>query len=153
MENLKWKGINVSARCPMCGKGCETTLHAVRGCFNLEDVHNSWQVVHGLKGVKLGEVVSWAALYLSDFREANRRVLLLVARHQSSVGNWQHPCLGRFKLNCNSAIDKLGRYVGVGIVIRDCDGYVVASSTQRIQATYNPQVAEAIAIYRDILLA
>ncbi|KAK3229296.1 hypothetical protein Dsin_001177 [Dipteronia sinensis] len=197
-ENLKWKSINVSARCPICSKGCETTLHAVWGCCYLEDFRNSWhvcrfvrrgnkvqlldflqdyyeiwdkenmalfcvilwriwfhrnQVVHGLKGVNLEEVVNWAALYLSDFREANKRSLLPVARHQSRVGNWQPPCLGRFKLNCDATINKLGRSVRVGIVVHDCYGYVVASNTQRIQATYNPQVAEAVAIYRGIMLA
>ncbi|KAK3217704.1 hypothetical protein Dsin_011674 [Dipteronia sinensis] len=45
------------------------------------------------------------------------------------------------------------KIVGVGIVIRDLDGFVEAASSQRISATYSPHVAKAVAIYKGFLLA
>ena len=56
-------------------------------------------------------------------------------------------------MNCDSAIDKVGKVVGMCIMVRDYDSFVVAASSQRIQATYSPQVAQAMAIFRGLMLA
>ncbi|KAK3220167.1 hypothetical protein Dsin_014137 [Dipteronia sinensis] len=47
--------------------------------------------------------------------------------------------------------DKL--VVGVGLVIRDYQGMVMATSAQCICASYSPLLAEAVAVLRGITLA
>ncbi|KAK3222944.1 hypothetical protein Dsin_009969 [Dipteronia sinensis] len=66
---------------------------------------------------------------------------------------WKPPDSGWYKINTNVAINKLGKKIGFGIVIRDATGSVVASSSQSVIATLSPQVAEAEAILRGLHLA
>ncbi|KAK3210787.1 hypothetical protein Dsin_015493 [Dipteronia sinensis] len=63
------------------------------------------------------------------------------------------PDLGKYKINCDAAIDVVGRLVGFRIVIRDSEGFVMASSSLRIEAISSPPVAEAFAISRGLQLA
>ena len=66
---------------------------------------------------------------------------------------WIRPDPGIYKINCDAGINVVGRLVGVGIVIHDSEGFVMASSSQKIEATFSPQVVEAVAIYRGLQLA
>ncbi|KAK3218291.1 hypothetical protein Dsin_012261 [Dipteronia sinensis] len=77
----------------------------------------------------------------------------MVNQRLKCKGGWKPPSQGRYKINMDAAIDKVGNLVGIGIVIRDVQGFVVSASSQRISATYSPQVPEAIAIYQGLLLA
>ncbi|KAK3229148.1 hypothetical protein Dsin_001029 [Dipteronia sinensis] len=63
------------------------------------------------------------------------------------------PDPGMFKINCDAAIDATGRLVGFGIGIRNSNGFVLASSSQRIEATFSLQVAKTIAIFHGLQLA
>ena len=47
----------------------------------------------------------------------------------------------------------VGQTVGIGVVIRNFEDLVMASSSQKISATFSPQVAEAIAILYGLQLA
>ena len=85
--------------------------------------------------------------------EANQQSPLPVDKHHNDMGCWDPPCKGRYKLNCGAAIDKVWKVVGMCIMVRDYDGFVVAASSQRIQGIYSPQVAEAMAIFRGLVLA
>ena len=55
---------------------------------------------------------------------------------------------GLLKLNTDAAIDARNQCVGLGMVIRDHSGSVIASGCQRIVVRFTPQVAEAMAIWR-----
>ena len=63
------------------------------------------------------------------------------------------PDLGSYKINSDAALDMVGHTVGVGVVIRNSDGLVMASNSQEIATTFSPQVAEAVAICRGLQLA
>ncbi|KAK3224771.1 hypothetical protein Dsin_004633 [Dipteronia sinensis] len=67
--------------------------------------------------------------------------------------NWVPPNSGLFKLNTDAALNASGGVVGVGSVVRDSMGCVLATSSQQVVATYNAQLAEAVAIHRDLVLA
>lgn len=54
--------------------------------------------------------------------------------------SWQRP------------VDKDKQAVGIGLVIRDLQGIVMATSTQRIHASYSPLVAEAVAVLRGVIM-
>ncbi|TXG55030.1 hypothetical protein EZV62_020286 [Acer yangbiense] len=58
-----------------------------------------------------------------------------------------------FKLNVDAAIDKDRGRVGIGLIIRDCNGEVLASCAQRIDDFCTPMVAEAVAILRGLMFA
>ncbi|KAI9198073.1 hypothetical protein LWI28_009622 [Acer negundo] len=47
----------------------------------------------------------------------------------------------------------VGRLVGFGIVIRNSEGLVMACSSQKLEASYSPQVAEAVALLCGLQLA
>ncbi|KAK2640801.1 hypothetical protein Ddye_022564 [Dipteronia dyeriana] len=66
---------------------------------------------------------------------------------------WQPRCTSKYKLNTDAAIDADGKLMGFGTVICDSEGMIITTSSQRIVATYPPYVAEAIAMYRGLLLA
>ncbi|KAK3222758.1 hypothetical protein Dsin_009783 [Dipteronia sinensis] len=60
---------------------------------------------------------------------------------------------GFYKFNTDATINKYGECVGLGIVIRDSPGFVMAASSQRIVVNYSPQVAEALVIKQELLFA
>ncbi|KAK2661889.1 hypothetical protein Ddye_000463 [Dipteronia dyeriana] len=71
---------------------------------------------------------------------------------QDSWGPGQGSC-NDIKINIDAVIDKVSKIVGIGIIIRDYMGIVVASSIQRISATYDPHVAEAITLCMGLVFA
>ncbi|KAK2636646.1 hypothetical protein Ddye_031438 [Dipteronia dyeriana] len=56
-----------------------------------------------------------------------------------------------FKMNTDTAIDNVGRKVGIGIIFRDSKGNVLSSCSQKILAGYTPQVTEAVALHRGLM--
>ncbi|KAK3229054.1 hypothetical protein Dsin_000935 [Dipteronia sinensis] len=56
-------------------------------------------------------------------------------------------------MNIDAALDAESGRVGVGIIIRNHLGEVMASSAQSVDAGYSPQVAEALAIFRGLIFA
>lgn len=66
---------------------------------------------------------------------------------------WTAPPSGTYKVNVDGATLEDGRYSGVGIVIQDCKGMVVAARSKLLFATYSIEVTEALAIEDGILLA
>ncbi|KAK3189322.1 hypothetical protein Dsin_028883 [Dipteronia sinensis] len=66
---------------------------------------------------------------------------------------WKAPCEGFLKINTNAAIDRERQVVGVGIIVQNHLGRVIASSSQWISASYSPLTAEAVAVLRGIALA
>ncbi|KAK3200142.1 hypothetical protein Dsin_023557 [Dipteronia sinensis] len=56
-------------------------------------------------------------------------------------------------MNTDAAVDSVGGRVGSGIIIRDSEGNVLASSSQKIMSGYTPQIAEAVAYLRGLVLA
>ncbi|KAK2646184.1 hypothetical protein Ddye_021379 [Dipteronia dyeriana] len=49
----------------------------------------------------------------------------------------------------DAALNNDQKVSGVGVVIRDCNGHVMASLCQNFEASYQPHIAEAMAIVRD----
>ncbi|KAK2650926.1 hypothetical protein Ddye_018415 [Dipteronia dyeriana] len=146
-------GSRVSPRCPVCVYGRETTWHALWGCKKLKPVRESMLVAQQIgSDIDMCDVVLWSEAFVTDYKKANE-----VARQSGSQIPknvvWQPPCIGRYKLNTDAAIDYDGKIMGFGAVIRDSVWMVIATSSQRIEATYPPHVAEAIAMYRGLLLA
>ncbi|KAI9176746.1 hypothetical protein LWI28_006674 [Acer negundo] len=50
---------------------------------------------------------------------------------------------GTFKINTGAAIDVISKQMGVGIIIRDHKGHIMAASSQKLPAVFSPQIMEA----------
>ncbi|KAK3221985.1 hypothetical protein Dsin_009010 [Dipteronia sinensis] len=111
------------------------------------------QLVHGLTTQDMSTVVSWCRNYLTESQsvatfngESYRSPLPLSIR-------WQPPLEGHYKVNPDAAIDIQQGRLGLGFVIRECQGFVLASGASRLEVEYSPKVAEATAILRGINFA
>jgi ribonuclease HI len=65
---------------------------------------------------------------------------------------WEAPPHGWYKVNWDVAIDKLQQRVGVGVVIREENGQVVAAMSKTRQGTLEPTSGEAFAAYQATCL-
>ncbi|KAK2657694.1 hypothetical protein Ddye_010746 [Dipteronia dyeriana] len=67
--------------------------------------------------------------------------------------SWRLPDTGRYKLNCDAVIGKKSCKTGIGIVIRDKLGFVLASCSQSLSANFNLDTAKTMAIYKGIIFS
>ena len=74
-------------------------------------------------------------------------------RQQPPEVGWSAPPSGLHKINVDGATSEDGRPSGVGVVIRDCRGVVVAASAMVLPAQYGMEVTEVLAVEQGILLA
>ncbi|KAK3183280.1 hypothetical protein Dsin_030566 [Dipteronia sinensis] len=109
--------------------------------------------VHGSLPDKAVDVVDWAHFFIDEFHNASPAK----SRNPEcpTVRNpvWKPPDPSTYKINCDAVINTAGCLVGIGIVIRDWEGFVMASCSQKIDATFSPQVVEATAILRSLQFA
>ncbi|KAK3188939.1 hypothetical protein Dsin_028500 [Dipteronia sinensis] len=59
---------------------------------------------------------------------------------------------GMYKVNNDNALNSIVHCVGVGVVVRNNLGLVMAASLQRIEVGFTPKVVEALAILRRVSL-
>ena len=58
-----------------------------------------------------------------------------------------------FKINIDATLNVHGQMSGLGVVIRDCNGQVMASLCSQLGVCYSPEIAEVLAIRRGLRLA
>ncbi|KAK2656308.1 hypothetical protein Ddye_009360 [Dipteronia dyeriana] len=63
------------------------------------------------------------------------------------------PLAGIFRINTDATIQDSNQLIGVGEIVRDSGGQVLASSVQRFSTCFSPHVAEATTILRGLLFA
>ncbi|KAI9162095.1 hypothetical protein LWI28_023818 [Acer negundo] len=54
-------------------------------------------------------------------------------------------------MNCKAMVNMGDSRIGFGIAIRDSSGFLLASCSQTVEATYGAQVAEAVTILRGLI--
>ena len=112
--------------------------------------YNRNQVVHESQGLPSTQIWNFAQWIQSDYKEA---VIINLLRQQPPEVGWATPPPGVYKINVDGATFEDGRPSGVGAVIRDCRGIVVAASAKLLSATYGAEVSEALAAEEGMLLA
>ncbi|KAL6569608.1 hypothetical protein OROMI_014122 [Orobanche minor] len=65
---------------------------------------------------------------------------------------WRRPPKGRFRVDVDAAFDRQRNMFGVGVIVRDCNGGVVAALAKRIKPTPNVMCAEVKAVINGIFL-
>jgi hypothetical protein len=69
---------------------------------------------------------------------------------QGSDNRWQNPLEGWLKVNCDAAIDRGGRRMGVGIILRDHEGNIRAAWSFSRPGLLDPTAAEASALFHGL---
>jgi ribonuclease HI len=66
---------------------------------------------------------------------------------------WKPPLKNIYKVNFDGALFKESNAGGIGVVIRDINGMVIAKLSQKIYGTHTVEMIEALAARRAILFA
>ncbi|KAK0582646.1 hypothetical protein LWI29_028079 [Acer saccharum] len=66
---------------------------------------------------------------------------------------WHPPEEGCWKINTDAATCYANRSIGLGIIIRNNLGVVKAAASIKLKAMVSPLVAEALAVWRGVILA
>ncbi|KAL0003498.1 hypothetical protein SO802_017279 [Lithocarpus litseifolius] len=103
--------------------------------------HN--EVRHG--GIKKtgAALVKWSAQYLDEYRGANSSPEPIP---RSQDVKWSPPPRTRYKINVDGAVFKTQKSAGVGVLIRDEHGQIVAALSQKINAPLGALEVEAKAV-------
>ncbi|KAL5758458.1 hypothetical protein ACOSP7_021069 [Xanthoceras sorbifolium] len=66
------------------------------------------------------------------------------------AARWIAPVEGHIKTNTDASINKEAGFVGLGGVVRNSSGAVLASSAQRVASPFCPLLAEAVGVLRGL---
>ena len=106
--------------------------------------HNRNQIVHNECGLSPLQVWEMAKGVVEDFQEANSTYLSM---KQPSNGGWEEPSSGFFKINVDSVSSLDGHGVsGMGVIIRDAEGGVVAALSKALPMHYLAEWTELFAM-------
>ncbi|KAK1572459.1 hypothetical protein Q3G72_032892 [Acer saccharum] len=105
------------------------------------------------KVVVVNDVVPWAVAFQDEFRNANEAAASNSTSRNLVANSWRPPDRGHYKANSDAVLDLVNGKVGVGIVIRNFVGEVLASYAQPFPTVLSPALAEAIAIFRGFIFA
>ncbi|GLT53802.1 hypothetical protein SLA2020_270480 [Shorea laevis] len=86
------------------------------------------------------------AFYGANMKGDNQEVPL----HNPIVPHWKAPPDGVYKINWDAAIDKSRRIMGVGVIVRDGEGEVVAALHSSQMGIMDPATAEAYAAWKAV---
>ncbi|KAL5857665.1 hypothetical protein ACOSQ3_005123 [Xanthoceras sorbifolium] len=83
-------------------------------------------VFHGRLQLQVVDVVDWAGAFLDEFIDGSC-VLKPPPVRVNSVVMWMAPSNNVFKINTNAAFNESANRWGVGVIIRDANGLVMAA--------------------------
>ena len=63
---------------------------------------------------------------------------------------WSVPPPNKYKINYDGAISEADNKAGIGVVVRNCNGEVMASLVQQMERAFQPVEVEAIAACRAV---
>ena len=99
------------------------------------------------------DICDWALGFFNDFRGANEKGSSSISVEAVKLSTWQPPLTGFIKINTDAVLNSRLNLTGLGVVARDCYGRVLASFCRNVRASYQPQIAEALAILECLRLA
>lgn len=117
-------------------------------CWCLWNNRNS--ILFDNKSRTVEEVVSFAVKYVAEYDQAQERGHLPAA--QVRMRRWVVPREGIFKLNFDGSVRKAQASAGVGVIIRDCHGEVIASMVERIPYMEDVDCVEAMGAIKALQL-
>ena len=119
-------------------------------------VWNQRNKVHvNQQAVPLLQVAEQVKQKLAQFRADWQNTEVQVMDSNSNIGgsSWSSPQDGLVKINFDRAIFSESNQSGVGVVIRDNNGAVLASCSEKIHQAYKPDKVEALAALKAVTFA
>ncbi|XP_042974783.1 uncharacterized protein LOC122306422 [Carya illinoinensis] len=90
---------------------------------------------------------------LRCFKKAQTKTYVGITRGSTPCEKWKKPSEGKYKLNWDAAIDVSRDLVGIGGIIRDCNGEVLATLRAKRKMILSPFAAEAYALMVAMLFS
>ena len=112
--------------------------------------YNRNQVVHEQPYLTPSQIWDYTQRLRCDYKGVIAANLL---RQQVPGVGWAAPPPDTFKINVDGVTADDGRRSSVGVVIRECRGILVAARSVLLNASYDVETTEALAIEARILLA
>ena len=97
--------------------------------------------------------MQWTKQYLEEFYAATDRHDTPGTTPEAHAAVWTPPPTQRYKVNVDGAVFRSQRTAGVGVLIRDCHGQVIAALSKKICAPLGPLEVEAKAFEAGIQFA
>ena len=105
------------------------------------------------QAVPLLQVAEQVKQKLAQFRADWQNTELQVMDSNIGGSSWSSPQDGLVKINFDRAIFSESNQSGVGVVIRDNNGAVLASCSEKIHQAYKPDKVEALAALKAVTFA
>jgi ribonuclease HI len=99
-------------------------------------------------------IIKQAETVIKDYNQAQSgEILRCNQEEQPASGKWTNPQQGWYKVNFDAAVDKQGERIGLGTVIRNHLGDLVAMKSLTRVGLFEPIAAEALAAAMAVQLA
>ena len=105
------------------------------------------------QAVPLLQVAEQVKQKLAQFRADWQNTELQVMDSNIGGSSWSSPQDGLAKINFDGAIFSESNQSGVGVVIQDNNGAVLASCSEKIHQAYKPDEVEALAALKAVTFA
>ena len=91
-------------------------------------------------------VVEWAKSYLMEFIKAQEESKF--SGSKELIGQWHPPEQGLLKINVDAA--RTPEEVGIGVIVRDDEGQIMAAFAERIGKTSSAEFSEILAVIKGL---
>ncbi|XP_030498069.2 uncharacterized protein LOC115713727 [Cannabis sativa] len=114
------------------------------------------RVVHGSSAKPASILASFAVNYLSNFRSATKKYHTAATSAPPlptsvpGAAKWTPPTGLNLKLNVDAALDANRNIIGVGAVVRNSDGHVLAAMAKPIVGNFASHIMEAQAMFHSL---
>lgn len=112
--------------------------------------YNRNQVSAGKSSRSATDIINSVALLREEWKQTEQDSRKLARR---LVVNWSPPRSNTFKVNFDGALIKAQKEAGVGVVVRDGSGFVLAALAAKEQELVDPLFVEALAAFRAVSFA
>ncbi|KAK2639502.1 hypothetical protein Ddye_027297 [Dipteronia dyeriana] len=109
--------------------------------------------LHNSGSLLLDDVLPWVTAYGKEYSRAIEPEVGRDGSNIHKIEKWIPPSSGGYKVNTDVVLDAQEGHIGVGIIIRNDVGDVMASGAQRVMGGYSVPIAEAIAILKGMQFA
>lgn len=97
-----------------------------------------------------GDLAEWASSYIRAYRAANSNPPQI---RQTSEIRWHPPSYGVYKINTDASFSSSNSNAGLGIIIRNYRGQIMATATKYLQNVMSVDEAEALAAVEGLRVA
>ncbi|KAK1568613.1 hypothetical protein Q3G72_026726 [Acer saccharum] len=111
---------------------------------------NRNNIVFGSFGWDAADIVIWTGNFASEFQLANEVTHKEILSQQPV---WRPPQVGSFKINCDASFQLRSGKAGVGVIIRDHRGLVVAAKASPVFGCSSVELLDAQACLEGLQLA